>query len=134
MDYFAFEDKFILCRSGKYYTGWGQPVGLTAGRPDGEAGNRTSRALLRHRPSRPRPRASHKLGPPTFLNIYIYIYGISNKQSCQESEHQLASFSSYACNLWVAPCGRLKKVQYYQSHRLSGIVTDILSNQIRINI
>ena len=27
------------------------------------------RALLRHRPSRPGPRASHKWGPPTFLCI-----------------------------------------------------------------
>ena len=37
----------------------------------GERHSSTDRALLRHRPSRPGPRASHKWGPPTFLSIYM---------------------------------------------------------------
>ena len=30
-----------------------------------------TRAIFRHRPSRPRPRASHKRGPPTFLSLCV---------------------------------------------------------------
>ena len=53
------------------------------------------------------------LGPPTnrgLPHFLLHLYESSNKQNCQESEHQPTSFSSYACNLWVVPCEWLMKV------------------------